>query len=122
MISIILRGRIPSKKNSKIIVCRGKYPILLSSPAYNTWNEEQLWYLKGLRCPRSIEKCKVDITFYAPDKRATDLSNKTESIMDLLVDAGILKDDNWYVVSELTLRFGGVDKENPRAEILIDNK
>jgi len=119
MINITISGRIPSKKNSKIIVCRGKHPILLSSPAYNTWHEEQMWYLKGLRCPRGIEKCKVNITFYSPDKRASDLSNKVESLNDLLVDSGILKDDNWFVISELHLIFGGVDKDNPRAEIKL---
>lgn len=39
--------------------------------------------------------------------------------MDLLVDAGILADDNWFVVPQLKLRFGGKDKINPRCEIII---
>jgi hypothetical protein len=40
--------------------------------------------------------------------------------MDLLVDNGILKDDSWFIVPKLTLIFGGVDKNNPRAEITIN--
>jgi hypothetical protein len=40
--------------------------------------------------------------------------------MDLLVDAGIIDDDNWYVVPEVRFKFGGVDRLNPRAEITIE--
>ena len=120
---IIFLGRIPSKKNSRTIVCRGKYPISLPSQKYKDWHEEQSWALKsqmkgfGVNFP--IKKCSVSITIYAPDKRRADLSNKCESLMDLLVDNEILEDDNWFVCNRLTLIFGGVDKENPRAEVLI---
>jgi Holliday junction resolvase RusA-like endonuclease len=118
-INIILKGRIPSKKNSKQIVCRGKYPLLLSSPAFKAWNEEQLWLLKAQKPLRPLENVKLDIILYAPDKRPADLSNKVESIMDLLVEAEYIIDDNWFVVPELNLKFGGVDNDNPRAEITI---
>jgi hypothetical protein len=59
------------------------------------------------------------ITFYPPDRNAGDLTNKAESIMDLLVDMEILEDDNWFICSDIHLKFGGVDKQNPRAEIEI---
>lgn len=115
---IILSGRIPSKKNSKrMIFGRGK-PLLISSAAYMDWHKEQSYRLKKI--PKPIENCKIEIFFFAPDKRATDLSNKAESIMDLLVDNSILKDDNWFVVQDLHLFFKGVDTINPRAEIFIN--
>lgn len=41
--------------------------------------------------------------------------------MDLLVDEKILKDDSWDCVPELRLLFGGIDKNNPRAEVFIVN-
>jgi len=122
MLNIIIKGRIPSKKNSKIMICRGKYPILISNPKFQSWNTEQLWLLKRFKTSQSIEKCDIRITFHAPDKRAADLSNKAESLMDLLVEAGIIKDDNWFVVNSLNLEFGGVDVEDPRAEINIKEK
>lgn len=112
---ITLYGRVPSKKNGKIMICRGARPILISTPQFAAWHEEQLWALKKHKV--RYESCKVVLTFYAPDNRAADLSNKAESVMDLLVDSGILKDDNWFVVNQLTLVFGGVDKKNPRVEI-----
>lgn len=56
--------------------------------------------------------------FYCKDLRRRDVSNMLESINDLLVDTGILKDDDWQ-----HLRIGNadaeLDRENPRAEITI---
>lgn len=51
------------------------------------------------------------MTLVAQDRRAGDLDNKFASIADLLVDAGIIEDDNWNVIRKQTLIFGGVDKE-----------
>lgn len=115
--TIIVIGNIPSKKNSKRIFCRGKYPTVLPSKKHEEWHEELMWQLKGQKKIENIEK--INITFYPSTKRKADLTNKAESIMDLLVDADIIEDDNWFVVGELNLIFGGKDKENPRAEIEI---
>lgn len=57
--------------------------------------------------------------FFPPDRRKADLSNKFESVADLLVDAGVLEDDNWFVCPSVTIELGEVDKENPRVEIEI---
>lgn len=117
---IILKGRIPSKKNQKIIVCRGRYPLLLPSKNHQIWHEEKSWELKIQKVSR-IENIKsVEMIFFVPDNRKADLSNKAESLMDLLVDNGILEDDNCFVVPKLILSLGGVDKENPRVEINIE--
>ena len=118
MINIIIKGRIPSKKNSKIIVCRGKFPLLLPSKKYQEWHKEATSQIKRLVPEKPIESCSVILTLYAPDKRKADLTNKAESIMDLLVDNSFLLDDNWFVVKSLRLIFGGVDRENPR--VIVD--
>lgn len=118
--SLVLKGRIPSKKNSKKIVCRGRFPMVLPSSAYEAWQEEMMWELKSQDSSRVDNISKIEILFYAPDKRKADKTNKAESIMDLLVDVGIIEDDNWFVFPELVLKFGGVDRESPRAEIVID--
>ncbi len=96
--------------------------MLISSKEYLAWEQENLWLLKAQKPLKPLEYVKVDIVIVAPDKRASDLSNKCESLMDLLVLAEYLKDDNWFVVSELNLKFGGVDKANPRAEIIIKSR
>ena len=120
---ITLPGRIPSKKNSKQLIYRNKRAYFIPSENYTLWQQEQSYRIKKIRIP--IANATIKITIFAPDKRTADLSNKAESVMDLLVDNGILKDDSWFVVNKLLLVFGGVDKENPRAEVeinLIDPK
>lgn len=57
------------------------------------------------------------MVFYAGTRHRADLSNRCESAMDLLVDAGLIEDDNWEIIRKLTLEFGGYDKNNPRVEI-----
>ena len=117
---IILKGRIPSKKNSRnIFVVKGRL-LNIPSKQYEAWHEEKSWELK-MRKFEKLEKVEsIEITIFAPDKRKSDLTNKVESLMDLMVDNGILEDDNWFVCGDIRLKFGGVDKENPRAEIIIN--
>lgn len=62
----------------------------------------------------------ITLTFFPKTKRSSDLSNKMESVMDCLVENGVLLDDNWYEVPHVELIFGGVDKINPRVEIEIN--
>lgn len=61
----------------------------------------------------------IDVVFYFPDNRKKDMSNAAESIMDLLVDSRIIKDDSWQHVNSLFLYAMGIDRKNPRAEITI---
>lgn len=96
------------------MVCRGKFPILLPSSKYTAWHKDALLQLNG---KSRIDSSKITLTFFSDNQRKFDLTNKAESIMDTLVDAGLLSDDNYSVVSELTLKFGGVEKSGARCEI-----
>lgn len=121
---MVLYGRVPSKKNSKRLVMRGTKRFLIPSQAHEDWHGEQMALLgDGYSGRKPIEVVDhITLTFYPGDKRAGDLSNKAESVMDLLVDAGILKDDNWFVVPKLVLNMGGVDKAQPRVEVVLELK
>lgn len=117
---IILTGRVPSKKNSTLSFVRGGRVLHIPSNKYREWHKDVSSQLKQFPRPQSpLEKADVSIVLFAPDRRAGDLSNKAESVMDLLVDNGFLSDDNWFVVGNLSLVFGGVDKTNPRVEIKV---
>jgi len=70
--------------------------------------------LKGIDFP-VILKCY----FYNYDKRCRDISNYYEGIQDLLVDAGILIDDNYKIIIGHDGSRMSVDKDNPRMEIWI---
>ena len=114
---IIIPGRIPSKKNSRITV--RKTGRSFPSAKYKAWHREASKHIKDNIKGAMIERCKVTLSFYAPDKRATDLSNKTESIMDLLVDNKVIKDDNWFVCPNVHMIFKEIDRTNPRCEVII---
>lgn len=119
---LVINGRIPSKKNSRCLFVRGGRIVNIPSKAYSEWHKSATLQLKSNPTPLLITQIGLlQLTFFAPDRRGTDLTNKAESIMDLLVDNKVLADDNWWVVGNINLRLGGVDKENPRCEILIDN-
>lgn len=121
---MVLYGRVPSKKNSKRRIQRGSHIFMVPSQAHEDWHREQMALLGGGYSGRKpIEEVDhITLTFFAADRRAGDLSNKAESVMDLLVDAGILKDDNWFVVPKLVLNMGGVDKAQPRVEVMLELK
>lgn len=114
---IELCGRIPSKKNSRINTSSGRsFP----SKEYSAWHKNALKQLPRVKvCAYNV--VSVDIFIRFADLRKADLTNKAESIMDLLVDTGILADDNWKLVRPITLD-GGLDKNNPGATIKIKEK
>jgi len=129
-----LTGRIPSKKNSKQIIPnwknirikigghkpKGQLFWLLPSSKHKDWHKSaSSELLSQPRKGRAIESIsKIIIKFSFGDRRKTDLTNKAESIMDLLVDNKIIHDDCWQEVPILELG-GGYEKGNFSAEIVI---
>ena len=120
--NLIVSGRIPSKKNSKkVFVVNGRLVIAPSSE-HAKWERDAKKQLSlQSQAGTKLFGDVITIKIFAPDRRASDLTNKAESIMDLLVACGHIDDDNWFVVKRLNLIFGGVDRENPRAEIYNSN-
>lgn len=127
--NITIPGPIPSKKNSLRRIMRGSQVFTVPSSNFERWNKmafDKLSKTAGLVVanPKQTQpglnpQSKVTIIFYFPDKRRRDLTNGAESIMDLLVDLGVLYDDCWQAVPELLLQSGGIDRERPRAEVTI---
>lgn len=117
---LIITGRIPSKKNSRCLFVRGGKLMNIPSAKYAAWHKESSKQIPAAAKQSLAKVFSIEIDFYAPDKRSADLTNKAESIMDLLVDNKVIEDDNWYVVDRVVLNFKGVDKLNPRAEVHIN--
>ncbi len=94
--------------------------MLVSSKDYQNRENEQLKSLESQSKPLGIDKpIYVNYAFYLPDNRKTDLSNKIESINDLLVKYGLITDDKWQIIKGIHATGMWVDKENPRVEIEI---
>lgn len=66
---------------------------------------------------RPFEKASVVITFYFKDKRRHDADNYQKFLLDGLVDAGIIIDDDFEHIT-VTCR-GDYDRQEPRTEIEV---
>lgn len=67
---------------------------------------------------------KITYTYFATDKRLSDVDNKCSVVnkffQDALVEFGCIPEDNYTIVPKISYEFGGVDKGNGRVEICIE--
>ena len=111
---------------------RKKKNYFLNLNSYNRWHFQEknqlkklfkISILKDVRELKPIEKCEITFTIYYPTKRLFDLDNigsvLSKFTHDVLTEAEIIPDDNYQVIRKLTFEFGGIDVENPRAEVCI---
>lgn len=66
-----------------------------------------------------FKKVKLKITYYFKDKRRHDPSNYDKMLLDGLVEANIIEDDNYNVIREFTT-IGAYDNKDPRTEIELE--
>jgi Holliday junction resolvase RusA-like endonuclease len=118
-LKITLFGDMPSKKNSRRAIFVKGRTIFIANKRHEEWHKRGIRQLLG-KSPVQGQIEGIELILYPSSKRKSDLTNKAESIMDLLVDAGIIEDDNWFIVPDLHLKFGGIDRNNPRCEITIN--
>ena len=57
---------------------------------------------------------------YMPTKRLCDLTNMLEAVDDVMVKAGLLKDDNYKIIVSHDGSRVLYDKANPRTEVYIE--
>lgn len=123
MYKIIIQNIPPSKKNSKQIY-RNKYtgkPFITSSKNQKEWEKIEFLNLAKWKNINNFceifSKCSISMVFHVKGKRKFDLDNKSTTVLDLLVKCEIIKDDNWEVVPELSLKYQKSDTNY--TEILI---
>ena len=121
MITLTIRGPIPAKKNENKITCAGRYPRTYKSKRFINWHGPALEELAYTYRGETIEKTKsIVLRYYLKTRRKKDLTNMSESVMDLLVDAGVLLDDEFKVAPDVRMVFMAIDKDNPRCEVEIE--
>lgn len=66
---------------------------------------------------------RIEYTIFFPDKRNTDLGNIGPIVgkyaEDCLVEFRYLADDNRTVIKEIRYKDGGIDRGNPRVEMIV---
>ena len=84
----------------------------------------QMFYKKfGHNQGDPLKKCMLEYTIYFPSARRTDLGNIGSIVdkfaSDCLVEYGYIVDDNRTVIKSVAYLDGGIDRENPRAELKV---
>jgi Holliday junction resolvase RusA-like endonuclease len=121
-LTITLKGLVRPKKNSKrMVIGIGKKPVLLSSLGFLSWHRSAMIRLAQSAYPRNkiSTPIMVKIQFMIKDNRRRDLTNMAESVMDLLVDYGVIEDDRWQICRFVSM-VGFVDTEDSVKVIIED--
>ena len=91
-INLTLLGRPITKKNSPRIITK-PFPRLLPSKAYVEYEKDCLYQLLGQN-QNINEKINLKCVYYMPTRHKVDLCNLLAATCDILVEAGVLEDDN----------------------------
>lgn len=121
MLNLTICGRPITKKNSSRIVTCGGYPRLLPSKAYVHYQKDSLRQITGRDRVKIDQPINLKVLYYMPTRHRVDLVNLLEATCDILVDAGVLADDNSKIVVSHDGSRVLYDKDNPRTEIYIEN-
>ena len=120
--TITLDGETPSKKNSRINTRSGRsFP----NKRYQEWHSQAVGALLALIANGKIGRIadgtavRLTATFFHGDLKRRDSDNQISSVLDTLVDAGILPDDSWKVVPEKHI-YDRLEKGNARCVVDIE--
>ncbi len=132
---IVIHGQTPSHKNSRNVVrnrATGR-PFLRNTDQFLSWAQGAEVEVLSQARRKFRGELRIVIRFFVKNKVGRDLDNMAASVLDVLsppgkgkkYGAGVIDDDSCFVVPDVHLIFGGIDREDPRAEIDIyelDNK
>lgn len=124
---IVLTGNPTTKKNGQQIVInsRTKRSMVIQGERYQQYEQACLWQLltKKLTIQKELEGLtppyNIKCIYYRDSERRCDLSNLHEATDDILVNAGVLTDDNYKIIGGHDGSRVRIDRENPRVEITI---
>lgn len=121
MLKFTLYGNPITKKNSqRILLTRDGRPFIMPSKQYEQYRRDCLRQIVGDAKQRIETRVNVKYLFYMQTLRKVDLTNLEEALDDILVDAGVLADDNSRIVAGHDGSRVLYSKENPRVEIEIE--
>lgn len=74
------------------------------------------------KLPR-MNKCELGYKVYPRTRHKSDIANicsiADKFFCDAMIEAGVLVDDNYEHIKDVSYSFGSVDKENPRIDVYI---
>ena len=119
-IKLVIKGKPITKKNSMRMVTNKKTGRVFPIPSKQYEAYKKL-FLSQVRRPQITidQPVNVQAVYYMPTRHRVDITNLLSATHDLLVDAGVLEDDNSKIVVGVDGSRVFYDKINPRVEITI---
>lgn len=128
-IELVYHGVVYSKKNSKRIIVnrRTGRPQIISNQRAQEMEaamarEFQAQAAKAGWEANTDATYEVSIFIWTKDRTRRDLDNQATSILDALAAAEVIPDDSTKYVISLQVEFMGVDKNDPRAEVIVNKE
>jgi Holliday junction resolvase RusA-like endonuclease len=111
---IVIPGRFPGFNDIIRIARANKFK---SADQKKMYTELVGWYAKKGKVPR-FERVDITCTWYEPNmqRNKDNIAAGLKYILDGLVEAGVLKNDGWKQIGNITHRYE-VDAKNPRVEV-----
>jgi Holliday junction resolvase RusA-like endonuclease len=114
-VELTLEGNVPSKKNSRIRTRSGSY---IPNKAFYDWQESAMQQVRLQTRERFFEPVAVEVIVYFGTKGRADLDNRLTSILDMLVECIVLRDDKWQDVPQMAVQ-AEYRKGNPGAFVRV---
>lgn len=142
MVEITVLGHPYVKKSNQKVQWRGRRQVKVNTPSYNQWLGGALEQLEALGYDREFAKLNkkrkefgqplkpaeinypinLQCRFYTATAGRVDLSALYEGIQDVLVQVGLLQDDNYKIVASHDGSGVEKDADRPRIEVTITRK
>ena len=107
-----------TKKNHQQLITVGGRPRIIPSKQYQQYEKDCAPFIPRLAEPIDYP-VTVEAHFYKNNRRAYDLVNALQALLDILVKYGVLADDNANIVFSVDGSRAGYCKEFPRTEVEI---
>ena len=114
-LNLTLEGNVPPKKNSRIHTKSG---LSFPSKAFTEWQDDAIKQVRIQTKARFYNPVSVEVVIYFGKLARADVDNRLTSILDMLVEAFVLKDDDWQSVPRVVAT-GEYRKGQPGAIVTI---
>ncbi len=109
---------VTKKNHSRVVHWGSGRHRVLPSIQYEHYERDALKLLTGRHEPIA-DPVEVKAIFYMETRRTVDLTNLLEALDDVLVKAGILRDDSCQIIVSHDGSRVRYDRNNPRTEVTI---
>lgn len=99
IVELKIEGNVPSKKNSRVRTRSGSS---IPSKAFSDWQESALWQVRQQTKTRFLKPVSLEVIIYFGTNGRADLDNRVTSVLDMLVEALVIRDDKWQDVPRIS--------------------